>query len=82
MFLQPVVASIIQRVLQGYFIREMKPKQKTIIKGLLLGKHLLAPSINVLYVIKGKIKSLRKCNLQYVDAVQKHTTKNVCLGTS
>lgn len=82
MFLQPVVTSIIQHVLRGYFIREMKPKQKSIGKGLLLGNHLLAPSINVLFVNKVKIKILRKCNLQYADVVQKHITGNVCLGTS
>ncbi|KAL6499246.1 hypothetical protein OROHE_026156 [Orobanche hederae] len=72
--------SIIRSVSQSLFSQEIKFKLKNSRSKSKLEIHLHALLIYVLSVSKEKIKMLLRCNLQYVDAAQRHTTANAYQG--
>ncbi|KAL6529861.1 hypothetical protein OROGR_015484 [Orobanche gracilis] len=77
---QHVDISIIRSVSQSLFSQEIKFKLKNSRSKSKLEIHLHALLIYVLSVSKEKIKVLLRCNLQYVDAAQRHTTANAYQG--
>lgn len=77
---QHVGISIIHSVYQSCFSLEMKIKLKNFRRKSKLVIHLHALLINVLFVSREKIKWFLSCDLQYADAVLRHTTANAYQG--